>query len=260
VNVRHAIILAAGMGTRLRSVVDDRPKGLIEIDGETLVGRSMRLLRGAGVTEIAIVAGYRADAYHRFAAREPDVRLLTNDAFATTGSMASLAIGLAGVDHDVLVLESDIAYEARALDAMAGAAGANATLLSGPTGAGDEVWVDAPNGWLRSMSKAAHELPVVNGEFVGITRLSAAAAAAMRDAFTRFQRERGHGRMDYETGALVEIAPHHAVEAVIVPDLTWGEIDDDRQLARVVNEVWPRLRSRTATDPETAAPETSARR
>jgi choline kinase len=237
--VCHAIILAAGMGTRLRSVVDGRPKGLIEIAGEALVGRSVRLLRRAGVDHITIVTGFAAEYYQRFALGRSEIELKHNDAFATTGSMASLAVGLGDVQHDVLVLESDIVYEARALSHVLESIARDSTLISGPTAAGDEVWVSAPAGRLHAMSKNAHELTTIHGEFVGITRLSAAAARAMRDVFERFVATHGHARMDYETDALVAVSRQYRVAALLVADLCWGEIDDDRQFERVVERVWP---------------------
>jgi 2-aminoethylphosphonate-pyruvate transaminase len=239
---QRAIILAAGQGIRLRSVVDDRPKGLIDIGGEPMVGRSIRLLGTAGVDHITIVAGYLADRYLDFAENRRNIRVVTNDAFATTGSMASLALALHDEHDAVLVLESDIIYEARALTAILDAAADNATLVSGPTRAGDEVWVHAPDGYVRAMSKDARTLHGIAGEFVGITRLSASAADAMRDAFARFTAAHGHGRMDYETGGLIAVAPTFPIEALIIPDLCWGEIDDERQYQRVVSSVWPRLK------------------
>jgi 2-aminoethylphosphonate-pyruvate transaminase len=245
----RAIILAAGMGTRLRSVVDGRPKGLIEIDGETLVGRSVRVLGDAGVADVTIVVGHCADQYERFAAGQPGVRTVVNERFASSGSMASLARALdAGVaGGDLVVLESDIVYEARALTAILSSSSPDATLLSGPTRAGDEVWVCAPNGRVQRMSKRATELPSIAGEFVGITRLSAEGALAMRHAFGGFVTRFGHEHMDYETGALVAVAARHAIAAVLVPDLVWGEIDDERHFARVTGDVWPRLQAmRTA--------------
>lgn len=245
----RAIILAAGMGTRLRSIVDARPKGLIEIDGETLVGRSVRVLGDAGISEVTIVAGYCADQYERFAAGRPGVRTVLNERYASSGSMASLARALDAVSTGdraggVLVLESDIVYEARAVTAILSSPSfPDATLLSGPTGPGDEVWVCAPNGRLRSMSKRAADLPSITGEFVGITRLSAAGAQAMQRAFTAFVDRCGHERMDYETDALVAIAAERAIGAVFVPDLLWGEVDDEQHLARVRDDVWPRLQA-----------------
>jgi choline kinase len=237
--IRHAIVLAAGMGTRLQSVVDDRPKGLIEIDGETLVGRSVRLLRARGVEAVTIVVGHRADAYRTFAADRSDVHLIPNDAYAATGSMASLALALESIAEPVLVLESDLVYESRALDALMASPFSDATLVSGRTGAGDEVWVSVRDGRLETMSKRADDLSAIAGEFVGITRLSAAACVTMRDAFAAFVREHGHGRLDYDSGGLVQAARVHHIAAVLIPDLCWGEVDDDRQLTRVTREVWP---------------------
>lgn len=242
--IREAIILAAGIGSRLRAVIDDRPKGLIEIGGQSLVGRSVTLLRAAGIRRITIVAGYQAEVYHAFARDRNYIRVLINEAYETTGSMASLAVALDAMrDLDVLILESDIAYEARALSAVLSGA-ENATLLSGPTGAGDEVWVSSEAGRLLAMSKRREDLTNVAGEFVGITRLSAPAAFAAHAVFKRFERAHRHGRMDYETGGLVQIAPVYPIATSLVPDLCWGEIDDEHQYARVVERVWPVITAR----------------
>jgi len=239
VTPRDAVILAAGLGTRLRAVVDDRPKGLIEIDGQSLIGRSVAQLRTAGVTQITIVTGYGAAAYSAFAAGADNIRLVHNAWFADTGSMASLATALEATPGvDLLVLESDIVYESRALAALSACDG-NATLISGPTDAGDEVWVSSPGGRLQSMSKRRTALASVEGEFVGISRLSAAAATAMLHIFHQFVSVHGHGRMDYETGGLVALSASHPVSTLLLADLLcWGEIDDERQYERVVERVW----------------------
>jgi L-glutamine-phosphate cytidylyltransferase len=237
----NAIILAAGMGVRLRSMVDDRPKGLIEIEGETLVGRSVRLLRSAGITRITIVVGHAAEHYQRFARGQSDIQLVVNERFATSGSMASLAVALESIQRDVLVLESDLVYEPRALQTILRASDTDSTLLSGPTGAGDEVWVHAPGGRLRGMSKNAQDLPGITGEFVGITRVSRSAGREMLRVFNDFTDMHGHGRMDYETGALVAVAHTFPITAHLVSDLNWGEIDDQRQYERVVERVWPEV-------------------
>ena len=67
--ITTAIILAAGRGTRLRNTWPDLPKGFVEIDGEPLIERSLRLLSQAGITRMVIVAGYKAEAYAALAAR-----------------------------------------------------------------------------------------------------------------------------------------------------------------------------------------------
>jgi L-glutamine-phosphate cytidylyltransferase len=59
----NAIILAAGMGTRLRPLTNERPKALVEIAGESFFSRQIKQLREAGITDITIVTGYKAEAF-----------------------------------------------------------------------------------------------------------------------------------------------------------------------------------------------------
>ena len=56
-----AVILVAGVGSRLRPLTDDRPKALMDLGGETILGRALRLLRSAGVHDIVLATGYRED-------------------------------------------------------------------------------------------------------------------------------------------------------------------------------------------------------
>ena len=107
---RTAVVLAAGMGSRLQDIWPDLPKGFIVIGDETLIERSIRLLQLRAVARIVIVAGHLGDAYHELAKRLPGVEVVHNPDFASTGSMASLARALDEVDEDFLLLESDLFY------------------------------------------------------------------------------------------------------------------------------------------------------
>ncbi len=235
-----AVILAAGMGTRLKSVFSDRPKGFVEIGGEGLIARSIRLLKARGIRRIVIVSGHMGSAYEALARETQGVEVVENSEFATTGSMASLACALGHVEEDFLLLESDLFYEERALDALLEDDVPDILLASGPTGATDEVWIEAPGGFLRAMSKDPSELEEVSGELVGIVRISRPLAQCMADAYRRFVEDNGHGQMAYETDALVEAAAQRPVALRLVPDLLWGEVDYEHHYLRVRDEVWPR--------------------
>lgn len=232
-----AVILAAGEGRRLAGVWD-RPKGLLRFGRETLIERSLRLLRSRGVRRIVVVTGFQAEAY---AAVLPEgIEIVSNPDFATTGSMASLARALEVVKEDFLLLESDLAYEARALDALLEHASADVVLASGPTGATDEVWIDAPEGRIRGLSKEA-SLGARHGEFAGLSRISAPLAGMMMDAFNRFTATSGHARMSYDSEALPEAAARRPVSLLLISDLRWGEVDDAFHFARVRDLIWPHL-------------------
>lgn len=241
-----AVVLAAGMGTRLRGVeaLEGTPKGLIVLGEEPIIARSLRLLREHGVTRTIIVVGYQKEAYCRFAKPFDGVELVENLGYATTGTMSSLACALERVDGDFLLLESDLVYERRALTALIDHPAANVILASGPTNAGDEVWLEAPSGRLLRMSKDRASLNTICGELVGIHRVSAALAKALHRSFVEFVVAQGHGRMSYETDAMVQVASTHPIEVHLVADLLWGEIDDDYHYRRVRNEVLPAITAR----------------
>jgi glucose-1-phosphate thymidylyltransferase len=57
----HAIVPAAGDGTRLRPLTADRPKGLVEVAGRPILTHCFESLLAAGVDDIVVVVGYRGD-------------------------------------------------------------------------------------------------------------------------------------------------------------------------------------------------------
>jgi D-glycero-alpha-D-manno-heptose 1-phosphate guanylyltransferase len=58
----EAVILAGGLGTRLRPVVGDRPKGLALVAGRPFLIRQLEALAGQGVTRVVLAVGFGADA------------------------------------------------------------------------------------------------------------------------------------------------------------------------------------------------------
>lgn len=234
-----AVILAAGMGTRLRDLFSGLPKGFVQIGDETLIERSLRLLREHGIERVLIVAGHLGEAYHDLAKSHPGVRVIENAAYADTGSMASLALALKEMSEDFLLLESDLFYEEKALSALLEGDVRDVLLASGPTGATDEVWIESDQGRLTAMSKDPGELSEVSGELVGIMRISTSLAGDWLTSFEDFVREQGHGRMGYETEGLVQVAQDRPVEVRLVPDLLWGEVDYEHHYLRVRDEVAP---------------------
>ncbi len=235
-----ALILAAGRGERLRALLDGRPKGFLSVGGETLIARSLDRLLEQGVRRVVIVAGYAAAAYLELARTRPGLEVVLNDRFAETGSFVSLLRGLERVDEDCLLLESDLLYERRALSALLDHAAADALLASGPTGATDEVWVEADAGRVRNLSKRREELRTVGGEYVGIVRVSRGLADVLR----ALENRAGAERWCYDTDALPRAARRRELALCLVPDLLWGEVDDERHHARVTLKLWPLLQAR----------------
>ena len=247
--IRTAVILAAGMGTRLGDELTDRPKGFLCLGDKPIIEESIRSLAGVGITNVVIVTGHLAGHYESL---EVDcgatLRTVHNPHYADSGSMYSLYCAKDALLDSFLLLESDLIYEPRALTTLLERAADDAILLSGPTGAGDEVWVSTNQGHLAAMSKDADTLGgrnAVAGELVGISLISSSLFQIMlRIAESAFARSLHY---DYETDCLVAAATQRQIPCPLVADLIWSEIDDPEHLRRAREIVYPEIQRRTVT-------------
>jgi len=87
---QHAVLLAAGRGTRLGSLTQQTPKCLLPINGRTMLDRQLEALAGAGIDDVTVVAGFMADEVVRHVANR--CRVVVNEHYATTDSITSLAL------------------------------------------------------------------------------------------------------------------------------------------------------------------------
>lgn len=109
-----AIILAAGMGTRLLPLTENKPKGLIEVLGVPMVERQMQCLIDKGITDITIVTGYLHGQYE-YLVDKYSVTLVHNDKYDVYNNIYSMYLV-----RDVLpgsyVIESDFYWFNNVLD------------------------------------------------------------------------------------------------------------------------------------------------
>jgi 2-aminoethylphosphonate-pyruvate transaminase len=244
--VTTAVILAAGRGTRLAGELQDCPKGFLRLGTRTIIEESIDRLVAAGISDVVIVTGHCAGHYEDLAKRRAGLlRVVHNPRYAESGSMYSLWCARDLVQGPFLLLESDLVYEPRALQRLLVEPAADAILLSGPTGAGDEVYVELRDGCLHNMSKQAAALgSPPAGELVGISKISAELFRLMCAIAERAFATSLH--FDYETDCLVAAGRERPIVCPVLADLVWGEIDDPSHLARVRQTVYPEILRRTA--------------
>ncbi len=69
--IQKAVILAAGRGTRMKSLTDDCPKPMLLLDGRPILAHQIERLESAGIEKICIVVGYRAEMVTEYFAVHP---------------------------------------------------------------------------------------------------------------------------------------------------------------------------------------------
>lgn len=234
---RKAVILAAGLGSRIAIHTKNHPKGFIKVGGMTLIERSLAILRTCGIEEVVIVTGHLAEWYESLSNRIPNVRCVRNKDFKRSGSLHSLCILEQELTEDFILLESDLIFEKRAVQNLLGLSH-EAILISGQTHSSDEVYVEVENGFMKWLSKDKASVSNVAGEFVGINRLSL-------ETFQELCRWAKQQRVQpttlhYEEG-LAGLYPTVKIPVHKIENLVWAEVDTEDHLLRVEEKIFPAL-------------------
>ena len=110
-----AIILSAGLGSRLLPLTADRPKCLVAAGGRTILEHQLIALAEAGIEEVAVVGGYRFDRLTDFVERMdpaiPRPQLIFNPFYAVSSSIGSVWAAKHLLDGPFCLLNGDTLYE-----------------------------------------------------------------------------------------------------------------------------------------------------
>jgi len=106
VPVTKAIILAAGVGSRLRPLTENLPKCLLEVGTQTIIDHQVEALRHNGITDILVVLGFCGEQISRHLGGR--ARYLENPRYERTNSLYSLWLAREELMHGTLILNSDV--------------------------------------------------------------------------------------------------------------------------------------------------------
>ena len=200
--IDRAMLLAAGLGTRMRPLTNTRPKPLIEVAGRPLVQYALERLREAGVRRVVMNVHWLAEQLEEWAARQsPPPRILISDEreqLLETGGGIRKALALLGTDAPFFVVNTDSIWLDGATPALQRLARAwddarmDALLLLCPLDravghdrGGDFVCVsgtapaaDIPCPIRRAKKEERAKAPVFTGVYIVHPRLFAQAPAA----------------------------------------------------------------------------------
>ena len=107
------IILAAGMGSRLMPLTNDRPKCMVKLLDDTLIERQIKIFRSYDINDITIVTGYKNEVIDM-----PNVNYVNNPNYETTNMNESLFCALKPSNSSVLVTYGDIVFEPKIVQQM----------------------------------------------------------------------------------------------------------------------------------------------
>lgn len=244
-----AIILAAGLGSRLRPHTSDRPKCLVEIDGVSMLDRQLSILHSREINEVVIVGGYRADLL-----RDKGTRLGLNPRYEETNMVWSLFCAEDEMDTELIVSYGDIVYSGEILD----------HLLSSPADIAVAVDMEWESYWrsrsanplsdaetLRLGEKGAileigqrpKSLAEVEGQYMGVMKFTARGVEQLKTVFHEAVGAGMLGGKSLETSHMTDLLQALILDGKLVTAVEnrapWVEIDtvDDLLLDTSVERV-----------------------
>ncbi|MDR0799114.1 MAG: phosphocholine cytidylyltransferase family protein [Dysgonamonadaceae bacterium] len=171
-----AIILAAGMASRLRPLTDNRPKCLLEIGSRSLLQRTIDALIANQINDLVIVTGYLHTQIEDFVASHyPNlpVTWIHNEHYESTNNIYSLWLAHAAVhDTDILLLDSDILFDPQIISELLASPYSNALVFNRhPLGEEEMKIVTDAHNRITAISKTC-SIEQAAGESTGIEKMS----------------------------------------------------------------------------------------
>jgi choline kinase len=224
-----AIILAAGIASRLRPLTDTMPKCLLRIGERCLLQRCLDALLANGLKEFVVVTGYRQQQIRDFlTAHYPavDITFIYNERYEQTNNIYSLWLTRPYTQgQDVLLLDSDIVFDPQIVARLLACGQADALALNRHELGEEEikVIVDADNR-VTEISKVCSIQQAV-GESIGIERMSAAYTRALFAELQRMIEGEGLDNVFYERAFERLIPQGHSFYVLDTTELFSIELD-----------------------------------
>ena len=227
----RAIILAAGMASRLRPLTDNTPKCLLKIGERSLLQRSIDALTSNGIKEIVIVTGYLHNQIEDFVKQQYpslDVTFIHNGVYDSTNNIYSLWLARPKADgEEILLLDSDLLYDPEIITRILNTKAENIlTLIRHDLGEEEmKVVTDGGSeGKITEISKTCSPSDAI-GESLGIEMMGKSYTSALYQELEPMMNQEHLENVFYEKAFERLIPKGHTFKVLDVTDLFSCELD-----------------------------------
>lgn len=214
---KNAIILAAGFGMRMVPINLSVPKGLLEVNGEPLIERTIKQLHDVGITDITIVVGFMKERFD-YLIDEYGVSLIVNSEYASKNNLSSLALAAERISN-TYVIPSDIWCAKNLFD---GCELYSWYMLSDAADEDSDVYLNRKHEIVKNVDGES------GNRMIGIAYIDAADAPAVREALAASSSNRKNDECFWESA--VFSGKKMLFSGRLVPSSTVKEINTFEEL------------------------------
>ncbi|WP_417613190.1 NTP transferase domain-containing protein [Owenweeksia hongkongensis] len=230
----RALILAAGRGSRLGSLTDECPKGLVKLKGKSLVSRALETMTAAGIEEVAIATGYKSEMFGEF-----NKQTYLNANWDKTNMVSSLlAADTWLAEERTIVSYSDIFYAPDILCSLMSHEG-DVVITADRSWEllwrkrNDDFLADAEsfrteNGKLKDIGRQPVELREIEAQYMGLVSISARGWKGIRNYLLSISDD-CVAKLSMTDLLMEWVRQGNAVDVCFI-DGQWGEVDTPSDL------------------------------
>lgn len=226
-----AVILSAGMASRLRPLTDNTPKCLLKVGEKCLLQRSVDALIANGIRDFVIVTGYLHGMIENFMTenygKSINIKYIHNDIFDSTNNIYSLWLARPEAEgQDILLLDSDLLYDPKIITRVLECKADNVlTLIRHDLGEEEmKVVLDKDSGLITEISKTCNPAEAA-GESLGIERMGCEYTSALYAELQHMMLEEHLENVFYERAFERLLAKGHTYNVIDVTEFFSCELD-----------------------------------
>ena len=241
-NKMIGVILAAGMGTRLRPLTDNIPKALLEINNVTLLERMIKNCIDAGMNKFIVLVGYKKETVEEICPKiaekyDIEITVLENEKYDVTNTSVSTYIASKYIEEndkdDFILVNGDNVVDPKIISRLA-ETNNTGMIVDNFKDLNEESFKliianesfnednSIANGKIEDIGKGL-DIPSSSGEFIGVSKV-------VKDDLTQFNRKKKkkieEDPQNYYDFAYKDLSEITIIDYVMTNGLKWTEIDD----------------------------------
>ncbi|MDP4066456.1 Bifunctional IPC transferase and DIPP synthase [Rhodobacteraceae bacterium IMCC1933] len=231
-----AVILAAGIGSRLSPLTDNCPKSLLTVGGSVILERMIRNCLSCGMSQFVLVLGHRADEIKKFvekAFRGIRVTYVINDRYRETNTGYSLMLAAKAIGTvEFVKFDADVVFDVKILRQLLDSDNANVLCIDRNIALEDEEVKVIANDQMQVLEVGKSVDPKrALGESIGVEKISADTGALLFAELSEMMESRGNLQAYYEAAYAQLVDKGRQFHALDISGLDWTEIDTAKDFA-----------------------------